>query len=94
MFTLLCGKGFSITFDSGYEVRVEWGAGIGDHKYIVPDLPMSAVSVSKERNGERIVNSLAEVTVTINGEVIRYKREATPEEVAKIISQTIEKRTI
>ena len=31
--------------------------------------------------------SLAEVTVTQNGEIVRYKREATPEEVAHILSE-------
>ena len=87
MFTLLRGKGFQITFGNGYEVRVEWGAGVGDHKYVVPDLPMSAMSVSEARNGERIVNSVAEVTATRNGEIVRYRMEATPEEVVRIIAQ-------
>ncbi len=90
MFTLLCGKGFSITFDNSYEVRVEWGAGVGEHKYTMPDLPMSPLSVSEARDGERITNSVAEVTVTRGGEVVRYRKEATPEEVVDILIQVKE----
>ncbi len=93
MYKLILGKGFELTFQNGYRLVIDWGAGVGDHKDIVADLPMSHLSVSETGNGDCIKNSVAEVTVYKDKEVVGYHREVSPDDLVYIIGQAAIRET-